>query len=450
MLHSVQHDEWERNMLHRVQTFLFRNTTISQTVAKNTFWLFFGQFVGRGARAIIVIYAARVLGAAGWGAFSYALGVAAFLTIFSDIGINALITKEASRNPELKNKYLATAFFVKLTLLLVCMAGVIVAFPYLTNIPEAAALMPILLLVFAFDTLRDLGSALARALEKMEMEAGLLVFTNFAIVALGFAFLMTYKTPAALAWGYAAGSGLGFFATAFALRGHYGNILKNFSRRLILPILTTAWPFGLMGLMGAIMLNTDIIMLGWLRSATEVGYYSAAQKLILLSYVFPQLIATSVFPPLARAATTDKPAAKALLEKSVALVTLVAVPIALLGLLLATPIITLVFGAAYAAAIPAFKLLILTILIVYPSTLLGNAVFAYDEQKSFLTFVLVAIIGNAAFNFLLIPSYGIIGAAAATVITQLITNALIWRKMRRAMGLRVLPSIRWYIRRLTP
>lgn len=436
-------------MFRQLKTFLFLNTGIAQTVAKNTFWLFFGQFAGRALRAIIVIYAARVLGTSSWGAFSYTLSVAAFLTIFSDIGINALLTKEASRNPELKDRYLATAFFVKLALLTFCIAGVIIAFPYLTKIPEASSLMPILVLVFAFDTLRDLGSALARALEKMEIEAGALIFTNAAIVTLGFILLTAYKTAAALAWGYALGSALGFFAIAFALKKHYGALLKNFSRRLVLPILTTAWPFGLMGLMGAIMLNTDIIMLGWIREAHEVGYYSAAQKLILLSYVFPQLIATSIFPPLARAVATDKPAAKALLEKSVAFVTLVAVPLVILGKLFAAPIVTLVFGAAYAPAIPAFQLLIFTILIVYPATLLGNAVFAYDQQKSFLTFVLVAIFGNAIFNFLLIPTYGIEGAAISTIITQLITNGLIWHKIRRTMDLRVFPSIRQYIWQLT-
>lgn len=436
-------------MLKKIKTFLFQNSSLSQTVAKNTFWLFAGQFVSRALRAIIVIYAARVLGAAGWGAFSYALGVAAFLTIFSDIGINALLTKEASRNPELKNQYLATAFFIKLALLTLCVAGVIIAFPYLTNIPEAAVLMPILVLVFAFDTLRDLGSALARALEKMEVEAAILIFTNAAIVVLGLTLLTMYKTASALAWGYAIGSALGFFAIAIALKHHYGAIIKNFSKRLVLPILTTAWPFGLMGLMGAIMLNTDIIMLGWLRSATEVGYYSAAQKLILLSYVFPQLIATSVFPPLARAVAADKPAAKALLEKSVAFTMLVAIPLAAAILLLAAPLTTLIFGGAYAPAIPALRLLAFTILIVYPSTLLGNAVFAYDKQKSFLTFVLVAIFGNAVFNLLLIPSYGILGAATATIITQLITNALIWRKMRRVTGLQIIPSIWFYLRQLT-
>ncbi len=436
--------------IRRIKNFLFSNSGSTQTIVKNTFWLFFGQFVSRALRAAIVIYAARVLGAEHWGAFSYALGVAAFLTIFSDIGINALITKEASRNPELKDKYLATAFWVKLALLTFCVVGVIIALPYLTNIPEAASLMPVLLLVFAFDTLRDLGSALCRALEKMEVEAGLVIFTNLAIVILGFFLLIAYRTTAALAWAYAIGSGIGFFATAVALRGHYGNILKNFSRRLIVPILSTAWPFGLMGLMGAIMLNTDIIMLGWLRTASEVGYYSVAQKLILLSYVFPQLIATSIFPPLARAVAADGAVAKNLLEKSVALVILAAIPIVIIGFLLATPIITLVFGSAYTSAIPAFRLLILTILIVYPATLLGNAIFAYDKQRSFLTFVMVAIFGNAVFNLLLIPSYGIEGAATATIITQLITNALIWKKIRAVTGMRMYPSIKYLLGKLTP
>ena len=146
---------------------LFKNQSSGQTIAKNAVWLFSGQMIGRLLRAVVVIYAARVLGAASWGAFSYALGIAAFLTIFSDIGINALITKEASRNPELKDRYLSTALFTKLGLLVFFIAGVIIFFPYLTKIEEASAIMPILIFVFAFDTLRDLGSAVSRALEKM-------------------------------------------------------------------------------------------------------------------------------------------------------------------------------------------------------------------------------------------------------------------------------------------
>src|SRR3989344_4200718 len=97
----------------KIFDWLLNNRTVDQTIAHQPLWIFAGQMISRLLRAAIVIYAARVLGASSWGAFSYAIGIAAFLTIFSDIGINALITKEASRNPELKNRYLSTAFFLK-------------------------------------------------------------------------------------------------------------------------------------------------------------------------------------------------------------------------------------------------------------------------------------------------------------------------------------------------
>ncbi len=100
-----------------ILNFLLRNGSVGQTIAKNTFWLFFGQMTGRLFRAVIVIYSARVLGAASWGAFSYAMSLVAFLTIFTDVGVSAIVTKESARNPELSSQYFSTAFFIKLVLL---------------------------------------------------------------------------------------------------------------------------------------------------------------------------------------------------------------------------------------------------------------------------------------------------------------------------------------------
>jgi len=433
-------------IVSQLKSWLFQNNNTSQTIAKNTFWLFFGQMVSRLLRAAIVIYAARILGAADWGAFSYALGVAAFLTIFSDIGINALITKEASRNPLLKDQYLSTAFFTKLGLLTIFIISVIIFFPYLTNIAAAAQIMPILIFVFAFDTLRDLGSALSRALEKMEIEALIQIFTNLAIVILGFIFLAIQKNIAALAFAYALGSALGLVAIIWTLREHFRNIVTHFNKSLIKPIIVTAWPFGLLSILGAIMLNTDIIMLGWMRSATEVGYYSAAQKIIQLLYVLPTLLATSIFPTLARNVKDNPLIAKTILEKSVALVIIASVPIAAGGIILAQPIINLLFGSEYLPSVMTFKILMVTILIVYPSTLIGNAIFAYDHHKYFLIFVSAAAIGNAFFNALLIPPFGIEGAAISTIITQLISNTLIWRKMKSVSGFTVWPRLKEYLK----
>lgn len=428
-------------MFSKFKSFLFENSSVNQTIAKNTFWLFGGQAMSRLMRAALVVYAARVLGASSWGAFSYALGITTFLTVLSDIGIGALLTKEAARAPEKKTAYLATALRIKLVLILVIAVIIAFVFPQLAKIPESAALIPILIFAFAFDALRDLGAALARSLEHMEIEAGVQVFTNFAIAALGFLFLAQGGGSRLLAVSYAAGSGIGLIAIFFALRKYLGNLLRAFRKELIGPILKTAWPFGLLGLLGVIMLNTDIIMLGWLRAPEEVGYYSAAQKIIQLLYVLPALFSISVFPALARTAVSDPNYAKKLLERSVALAIAAAVPIAILGVLLGDWLIPLLFGPAYLAAASTFKILSLTVLIVYPAGVIGNAIFAYDATKYLALFVGAAAISNVFFNLLLIPRFGIEGAAFATILAELLSNAILWRKIKQINGFKILPAL---------
>ena len=434
------------NFTAKTKRFLLENSSVNQTITKNTFWLFVGQLISRLLRAIIVIYSVRVLSIESWGAFSFSLGVVTFLTIFSDIGINALIIRQSAQEPELKSQYLATAFFCKLGLLAMLITSVLAILPYITKIPEAKVIIPILIFVFAFDTLRDLGAALSRAMEKMQIEAGLQIFTNFAIAALGLIFLYNLRTSQSLAIGYALGSFLGLIAASYALRSYYGNLFKNFNKNLIVPIFKTAWPFGLLSIMGIIMLNTDIIMLGWLTTPSDVGYYAAAQKLIQLLYVLPTLISISLFPALARILTKSKEQAAIILGKALTIIIILAIPIALLGVIFADFIINLVFGSAYLPAVNSFRILMLSILIVYPSSLLGQAIFAYDRQKAFIGLVVWSALGNVIFNFLLIPKFGIAGAAIATVIVQITTNAYLWKKVRAISGIAIWPHLKNFLK----
>ncbi len=424
-------------MFQKLKNFLFINSSTTQTILKNTFWLFFGQLSGRFLRAIIVIYAARELGAESWGAFSYAIGVTAFLTIFGDIGINALITKETSRNPALQTQYIATALFIKLILLATLTIGALKFTPYFTNIEEALKLIPILIFVFVFDSLRDLGSAIARALEQMEIEASTNALTNLFIVIFGIIALQLHTRSLGLAYAYSAGSCVGLIITFYILRKHFLHLTKHFNPALIKPILETAWPFGLMGMMGAIMLNTDILMLGWMRTPSEVGYYSAAQKIILLLYVLPGLLASSTFPALARLAKTNIDAAQKILNKSVRLMLLIACPLSIFGILLAHTIISIIFGVNYLPAAATFQILLLSLVLVFPGTILGNALFAYDGQKYFLRFVIISTFSNAILNYILIKPFGIEGAALSTIITQLITNTFVYFKVKKITGFRI-------------
>jgi O-antigen/teichoic acid export membrane protein len=70
-----------------------------------------------------------------------------------------------------------------------------------------------------------------------------------------------------------------------------------------------------------------------------------------------------------------------------------------------------------------------TLLIVFPSTLFSNALFAFNQQKKFMKFVAIGVFSNILLDILLIPKFGIEGSAVATLISQILTNIFVWQAM---------------------
>jgi len=417
-------------MLEKIKSFLFENQSIKQKIAKNTFWLFFGQITGRTLRAVLIIFAARVLGPESWGAFSYAMGLAAFMIIFSDIGISAIVTRESAKNLRISSQYFSTAFCIKILLLLIGSTLLIFGAPYLTNIKEAQTLMPLIAIILIFDSLRNFGFAISRAHEKMQWEAINEIATNIFITLFGIYALYKMPTSANLTAAYIAGTAIGFLLIAFLFKKYYSEIFKHFNANLIKPLIKSSLPYALASFLGAIMINTDLIMLGWLRSPAEVGFYSAAQKPILLLYTLAALFATSLFPTLTKIATGAKEDFKELLEKSLKIALLVAIPTAIGGILLAPEIIFLLYGSEYLPATLSFRILLPTLIIIFPSIIISNSLLAHNQQKKFVGFSILGAIGNIMFNWILIIPFGIAGCAISTLLTQIIANAFIWQKMK--------------------
>ena len=413
---------------------------VPRKIKKNAAWLFTGQLFGRALRTAVLIYAARALGVSGWGAASYALSIATFFTVFSDFGINALITREVSRKPEEKDAYISTAFFIKLAAVSALAIISVYLSGKITNIAEAARLMPIVAFIVAFDTLRDLGAAVARALDRMKIEGINNIATNAVIAGAGFFVLFRNPGSESFMWSYVLGTGAGLMFIAISLRAYIGRVLSGFRLSLVKKIISAAWPFGLVALMGIIMINTDIIIIGWIRSVEEVGLYSAGQKIIQLLYIIPTIIATAFFPTLSRAAAHETKF-RPLFEQALSVIFMIAAPLALGGMILSRQIIELVYGAEYLAAAPSFFVLSATILIVFPAVLIANAIFAHDQQKKLLLYVLLGLIGNVALDLVLIPIWGITGSAIATFINELFINAYSWSKMKKINHFRILPRL---------
>lgn len=426
----------------KIKSFLFENKTLRQTVLKNTFWLTFGSVGSKVLRAVLIIYAARILGTEGYGVFSYVVSLAGFFSLFSDIGLSALLTREAVKNQNRIFSYISTTFFLKLIVLVLTILATIFIAPLFTKISAARALIPVVAFLLAFDSLRGFGFAITRAQNRMQVEALYTILTDAFITGISLMVLYAIPASSSLAAGYTAGSGLGFLALFIALRKELKGLFSNFDKTLVRPIISAAWPFAIMGLLGGFMINIDTIIIGWFRSANELGLYGAAQRPIQLLYLLPGLISAGLFPimsDLVRRGLADK--LREILERTMAVIFLIAFPLTVGGIILGAPLIHLLFGNSYAGAALTLQLLFLTLLLIFPSTLIGNAIFAYDRQKIFIISTGIGSLANVVFDLIFIPRYGIAGSAVATIISQIFTVGFIWNKMKQINNFRTLANL---------
>ena len=403
-------------------------------VAKNTLWLTISNIGGRLIRAIVIIYAARILGASDWGAFSYAISLVALITIFTDLGVGPTLTREISKNArdqEYFIRLLSTSFYIKLGLLAIGILLMLFVLPHFVSIPAVNLILPIITLVLIFDTLRDFGVSLVRAMEKMEVEAGLFILTNIAILISGVIFLFYRPTLESFALAYTMGTGFGMVVTLVVLRKDLTGIFTGFDPKLVKLIFVSALPFAISSVLGGLMINTDILMLGFFRSAEEVGFYSATQRLIQILYLLPLVLASGIFPLLSRLANRDMAKFRDTLERVLGFTFLLATPIIAGGIILAEPIIRLTFGAEYLPAVMSFQILLFTLAITFSAAILTNAVFAYNKQRNLVIFSILGVTTNALLDFFLIQRWGINGSAYATLIAQLLSNIYLWYVMKR-------------------
>ena len=431
-------------ILPKIKTFLFENRSLEQTIAKNTFWLSISEFIGRLLRVALIIYAARILGVAGWGTFSYLTSLAAVFTIFSDIGISSVLIREVSKSPKDEARYFSTTFVIKLILAGISFLILVFVTPFFTGIPISKLLLLLIGFLFIFDSLRRFGTSLFRAKERMEKEALVNISTQIIIVIGGFVALSISSTPESLAVAYAFGAGIGLIIAGFFLKNHIRNLLSSFDKTLVLYIIKTAWPLSLAAIFGMLLVNIDTVMVGWFYNAEQVGLYSAAQKPIALLYILPSLIVGGFFPALARFAKEKTDEFRKILEKALTMIMTIAFPIATGIILTANEVVSFVYGDVYIMAAGPLKILALTVITAFPIGIIIQAIFAHDKQSTLVRFWGGGAVLNIALNFYLIPRQGITGAAWASFLTQLIVNSMIWFKMKKIVNfsiIRKLPNI---------
>ena len=188
-------------------------------------------------------------------------------------------------------------------------------------------------------------------------------------------------------------------------------------------VLSFSWPLALTGVVYLFVTKTDKLMLGYFLSSKDVGIYTPASVIASLLDFVNSAFKYRFLPTVSEYFSRNDMAGLEPLYKSTSRWSFTVVyPIFLLILIFPKELLTILYGSKYAGGYMALVALSLGIAVNDFSGTSGNILVAGGRTRLNLLCEVIAAVTNVCLNLLLIPLYGIVGAATATGLSYLTKN----------------------------
>jgi O-antigen/teichoic acid export membrane protein len=170
--------------------------------------------------------------------------------------------------------------------------------------------------------------------------------------------------------------------------------------------------------MRSLIVTFDVILLGILATRRDVGLYSAGYRICFLLAAIAVATHVVYLPSVTRSSMVGAVALRAVLERSVALTAIVMLPLVAGTVVLAAPLLGLLFGDAFVAGSPALRLVALSVALFALHGTTRSVFVAHHRTRLEAMIFAVAAAVNIGLNFVLIPTLGIVGAGLATLTAE--------------------------------
>lgn len=376
---------------------------------------------------LLVLGISRTLGAAGLGRYGLAYAWLGLFSLLAPFGIPSLLTREGARDPAALARLLSAGLWLggSVSLILtVALAAVCRALSYDAATSRALVVLSVAVLP---STCQSYLEAAFLALEDAAPIAWATAVEHFFKVGLGVALLLGGAGLDAVLAAAVAGK---FAACAVLLarvaRRGVALSLGQVDRASLRSLAARAPVFALSAVCATLYWRIDVFVLARLRGIAEVGYYTAAYRILDLAVLLPQSLCQAVFPRIAADAAGEAGRRGSVLRSLL----LLTAPAAVVVALLARPLLRLLYGADFALAAPVLALLIWTSLPYAWNRYHACVLVATERQDVDLSINAGLLAANVALNLVLIPRHGAMGAAFVTLATALLYAAAQWLCLR--------------------
>lgn len=397
---------------------------IKNRVVKNASWII-GCRIAQAILAFLIgMITARQLGPSNYGLLNYANSVVAFVVPLAQLGLKNILVEEIVSHPEREGKTIGTSLVISVVSALFCSVGCI-AFVSVVNAGERDTLVVCALysisLIFQMTEMIQYWYQ-AKLLSKYTSVVSL---CTYGVVSLYKIFLLV--TEKNIYW-FAIAYTLDFFIISFILLILYkklGNQKISFSFSLAKRLLSRSKHYIVSGMMVTLFLQTDKIMIKMMVGNEANGYYSTAVACAgMAGFVFTAIIDS--FRPVI---FESKKVSQQKFEKDMSLLYSIIIYMGLVQsivlTLLARPIVNIIYGEAYIAAIPLLQIITWYSSFSYMGSVRNIWMLAEDKQKYLWIINMSGAVLNVIGNYILISMMGTMGAAIASVLTQFFTNFLL-------------------------
>jgi len=387
-----------------------------QKIIDNIGWLFIERGVRLGIGLFVGVWLARYLGPEQFGLFSYATAFVALYGALASLGLNGIVVRELVKKPEYSNDILGSAFVLRLLSGLAALGLAIASVIYLraedTLSRSLVAILGLSLVVKSSDIIRYWFESRVHSRYVVWVETG--VFLSISAVKV---IMIIQEAPLIVfVWLVLAEAVLVSIGLSVMYLKRTGT-LTSWSPSLIRAktLFKDAWPLAMSGIAIMIYMRIDQIMLGEMLGNEAVGIYSAAVKISELWYMVPVIIASSLFPSIVETRLKDKHLYGERLQSLMNFLVLLALVIAILITLGADRITLILYGDNYSGAANILAIHVWACVFVFLGTAGGKWYLAENLQRIQLYRTISGAIINICLNIILIPMYGGVGAAIATV-----------------------------------
>ena len=393
-------------------------------VVKNTSWIIVCRIAQSLISLLIGMLTARYLGPSNYGLLNYASSVVAFVVPLAQLGLRNILVEEIVSHPEREGKTLGTSLVLGVVSSLLCIVGCI-AFVSIVNANERDTL--IVCALYSISLIFQMTEMIQYWYQAKLLSKYTSVVSLIAYVIVSFYKFFLLITGKNIYW-FALAYTFDYFiisAVLIILYRKLGNQKLSFSLSLGKQLLARSKYYIVSSMMVTIFAQTDKIMIKLMIGNAENGYYSTAVACATMTaFVFTAVI-DSLRPVIFESKKVDYKKFESNMSLLYSIIIYMALAQSLFLTLLAKPIVNIIYGKAYSAAIPLLQIITWFSAFSYMGSVRNIWMLAEEKQKYLWIINLSGATLNVIGNFILIPLLGAAGAAVASVITQFFTNVII-------------------------